>query len=130
MNLHSQNTAQTPSNAYTRKHTIPHPNRSIRESIPSIQIHSLKVLPHSQIPPALHVLNDQALLISQMQQTNKPVRSRNIRHLLFRVNVLEVVHYVDEVQRFVWAFREGGDGWAAGCLGRLLLWVLREDGCG
>jgi hypothetical protein len=38
----------------------------------------LKIPLHSQILPPIHILNHQTLLVSQMQQTNEPVRSGNI----------------------------------------------------
>ena len=67
-------------------------------SIPPIQIHGLKIPAHSQLFPPLHILNHKPLLISQMQQTDKPVRRADVRHLLPRVDVLEVVHYGGEFE--------------------------------
>lgn len=71
-------------------------NQSTNHSIPSFQIPSPLIPPNNQILPPHRILHHQPFLVRQMQETNESVRGADIRHLLFGVRGLQVIHYGGE----------------------------------
>lgn len=87
-----------------------------------LQIHCRSVFPDHQILPAFHIFNYQALLVSQMQQADEAVRCADVLHLLLRVDVLQVIHDINELQRAGIVGLEGRDLRSCGRWGCWFLW--------
>lgn len=94
------------------------PSSNTHKSIP--RNNSIPILPDSQVLPPLHTLNHQPLLVRQVQQANEPKTRADVQHLLLGVDVLEVVHDVDEVERVCFGLGEGGRCGVGGGVG--LVW--------
>lgn len=63
-----------------------------------------KVPSDGQVLKVFRILNDQALLVGQVECTNKAVARRDVGERLLRVHLLEVVDHIGEVERPVHGF--------------------------
>lgn len=82
-------------------------------SISTLQHQSIQVLSYVQVLPSIDIFNYEPFLVRQMQQANKTVACADVRHLLSRVHMLQVVHDTHEFESASFIFCE----WRYGCTG-------------
>jgi len=61
---------------------------------------STVIFHYRQVCKVFLVADDQALLVRQMEKTDKAIRRGDVRHCLLRINRLQVVDDICELQRF------------------------------